>query len=96
MHPLFIIFGFILIVACIGLGAGLVFHKRDIEYKERKNALDRANGSGGSIEQAETIAKLEDRVRVLERLATDRGHLLADEIEQLRELPSSEASKENA
>lgn len=30
------------------------------------------------------VARLRQRVAVLERIATDRGHLLADEIEQLR------------
>lgn len=30
------------------------------------------------------VGRLEQRVRVLERIATDRGHDLADEIERLR------------
>ncbi len=33
---------------------------------------------------AERQAAIEDRLRVLERIATDRGSLLADEIESLR------------
>lgn len=35
-------------------------------------------------EIAERQQMIEDRLRVLERIATDRGHLLADEIESLR------------
>ncbi len=37
---------------------------------------------------------IEDRLRVLERIATDRGSLLADEIEALRrDLPASAAGQ---
>lgn len=45
-------------------------------------------GSGQSGPQVREIAErqqmIEDRLRVLERIATDRGSLLADEIEALR------------
>ena len=45
-------------------------------------------------EMAERQQMIEDRLRVLERIATDRGHLLADEIESLRgELPAPVATK---
>jgi hypothetical protein len=41
-------------------------------------------------EIAERQQLIEDRLRVLERIVTDRGSLLADEIEALRrELPAS-------
>ena len=44
------------------------------------------NGSHGHerVEDRATIAKLEQRLRVLERIAVDHTNLLADEIEQLR------------
>ena len=38
------------------------------------------------------ITELRDRVKVLERLVTDRGFSLADEIEALRDTPSPSAS----
>lgn len=41
-------------------------------------------GGGEVNEIAERQQIIEDRVRVLERIATDRGSLLADEIEALR------------
>ena len=40
--------------------------------------------SPGVREIAERQQMIEDRLRVLERIATDRGSLLADEIEALR------------
>ena len=40
--------------------------------------------SSGVREIAERQQMIEDRLRVLERIATDRGSLLADEIEALR------------
>lgn len=50
---------------------------------EAKNAPDSAQ----MRELSEHTQMIEDRLRVLERIATDRGSLLADEIEALR--PSS-------
>jgi hypothetical protein len=45
-------------------------------------------------EIAERQQMIEDRLRVLERIATDRGSLLADEIEALRrELPAPAATQ---
>lgn len=46
---------------------------------------------------AERQQMIEDRLRVLERIATDRGSLLADEIEALRrDLPAPARDKEDA
>ena len=36
----------------------------------------------------ETVGKLEDRLRVLERIATDKGLQTAEQIEALRDLPA--------
>ncbi len=94
---LFLILCFVLIIASIVLGIAAGTHKRHLEYKERKEVYERENtaaspsASGGKIEQ------LEQRVRVLERLATDRGQDLALQIEELRESAGVElkiASKE--
>lgn len=44
-------------------------------------------------EVAERQAAIEERLRVLERIATDRGNLLADEIEALRrDVPAIEVT----
>lgn len=87
MEELIVIFTFILIISSIALGVGSYIHKNHIRHEERKAELEREqNGTGSSSANAK-IAKLEDRVRVLERLATDRKQDLADQIEDLRGLP---------
>ena len=53
-------------------------HQRRVEEIRASAANDRA------AQSAAQTAVLEERVRVLERIITDRGHALADEIEALR------------
>ncbi|MDA7788043.1 hypothetical protein N8940_02290 [Sphingomonadaceae bacterium] len=81
---LFLIFSFILILVSIAMGVGTSIQKRSNEHEERKLELQAriAEAEAGKI--AKPDSRLEDRVRVLERLATDRGVSLADEIESLR------------
>lgn len=55
-----------------------------LDYKREQRAHI-AGGSPRSGEIADRTDLIEDRLRVLERLATDRGALLADEIEALRD-----------
>lgn len=51
----------------------------------RYEARAKADPQGGDIREiAERTQMIEDRLRVLERIATDRGSLLSDEIEALR------------
>ncbi|WFL77843.1 hypothetical protein P7228_01880 [Altererythrobacter arenosus] len=96
---LLIIFGFILIAASMLLSFAKKAHLRTIMHEERKlellaRAEEAKGGKGG-----ETYRKLEERVRVLERIATDSNHALATQIEQLRdlhELDGIESQKEVA
>lgn len=84
MPELVIIFSFVLLVSFIALAFGSSMHKRQLAYKERQEALEREHRNVDPSGSNERIKHLEDRVRVLERLATDRGATLADEIEALR------------
>lgn len=84
MGELAVIFGFILLISIIALGMGGAMHKRDLEFKQRKLELQAGKASGIGPEAAQKIEALEQRVRVLERLATDRGQDLALQIENLR------------
>jgi hypothetical protein len=59
---------------------GTVF-KRIMSYKEKQLVLTADN----TAEKAAQVEKLEARVRVLERIATDRGHDVAHQIEALRD-----------
>ena len=86
MDELALIFGFVLVGGTIAGWMGHVFHRRAVNHEERKlELIARAEEArkGGSTE---AFRKLEERVRVLERIATDGNHALATQIEQLRDL----------
>ena len=85
---LLLIFSFVLITATLALSMGHVFHRRSVAHEERKlelkARLEEAKLGRGAAGEAHR--KLEERVRVLERIATDSNHALASQIEQLRDL----------
>ena len=79
---------FFMIVVGIPVVGGLLgeMHKRHLKFKERQMELDSATGPRNE-EWVARMERLEDRVRVLERIITDKGHHLAEEIEKLRDKP---------
>ena len=79
---------FIIVVGipvCAGVGSKMfrdwLAHKR-----EMAQALN-AETAEKSAQYAAHTERLEQRVRVLERIVTDKGIVVADEIEQLRDRP---------
>lgn len=52
--------------------------------------LMRRRKSNAQTSEPDAKQDLEDRVRVLERIATDRSHDLKDEIESLRDAPNKQ------
>lgn len=73
--------GLVAIVAILGQG-----YRRRLEHKERIAELRVGTvQTGQSDARTEVIEKLEHRLRVLERIATDKSGKLAAEIEDLRE-----------
>ena len=72
-------------LALVAGGAGMFFILR------RRKADQRDTGSGEANPD-----QLEERVRVLERIATDQSIGLADEIEALRSAPQQQDRLENA
>ncbi len=88
------IFAFVLTILVLIFGMAHVFHKRTVEHDERKLELE-ARKAEAEAAQATTGAadyrKLEERVRVLERIATDGNHALVAQIEQLRDLHEIDA-----
>ena len=86
---LILIFGFILVVLSIVFPFAFVINKREHEHKERKLELQ-ARAEEAKAEQMRfsngDYSKMEERVRVLERIATDSNHALASQIEELRAL----------
>ena len=90
------ILAFIAAMTVIVLIFGTIAGKRDREHKIRKLEIEAriAEAKAAQISaDKEVQSHLEDRVRVLERIATDRGHLLAEDIEALR---ADVNSRENA
>jgi hypothetical protein len=59
-----------------------------MEVKERQIAAMGENTAEKAAQYASRVAELEQRVRVLERIATDGGVQTAAQIEALRDTPS--------
>ena len=66
-----------------GIFAGVA--KRWIRLKERELQLSSEMTAEKAAQYAAHTERLEQRVRVLERIVTDKGIDLADEIERLRD-----------
>jgi hypothetical protein len=72
---------------------------RAMQYRERKLELEAQIAAAKAVD-GDYARRLEERLRVLERIVTDQGHGVAHEIEQLREsrarpaaLPASEQAE---
>ena len=82
---------FLLVFIVIGLpvilGIGSSVFKDWIKHKERMATALNAQTAEKSAQYAAHTERLEQRVRVLERIVTDRGIGVADEIERLRTDP---------
>ena len=86
---LLLIFSFVFVIATVALGMAQIFHRRAVRHEERKLELKAqiAQAKTGEVEiSANAYRKLEERVRVLERIATDGNADLARQIENLRDL----------
>ena len=67
------------------LGVGSDMLKRWLAHKERAMELMADHTAEKAAQYASHVERLEQRMRVLERIATDRGADLALEIEDLRD-----------
>lgn len=81
------ILGFFFIVVGIPVivGVGSDMFKRWLKHKEKMAEALSAQTAEKAAQYAAHTERLEQRVRVLERIATDKGNDLADEIERLRD-----------
>jgi hypothetical protein len=87
---LVIIFSFVLVVTAIVMGTIATITKRGISLKEKQLELEIAHAKGGASGASDArLDQMEQRLRVLERIATDGGANvatdLAREIEALRQ-----------
>lgn len=58
-----------------------------MELKEKQLQVQTSMTAEKAAQYAAHVERLEQRVRVLERIITDKGVALSDEIEQLRDSP---------
>ncbi|WP_294195558.1 hypothetical protein [uncultured Sphingomonas sp.] len=58
-----------------------------LDFQRRKLEIDAERTAEKAAQYAAQTERLEARVRVLERIATDKGVALADEIDALRTVP---------
>lgn len=89
---LFVLAFFMIIVGIpVILGVGGDMFKRWLKHKEKMaEALNRETAEKAAQYAAHT-ERLEQRVRVLERIVTDKGLAVSDEIERLRDRPAPPA-----
>ena len=82
-----------LIIPILGISCGLVaiiggvFLRPWFALQQRKMELEAQMVAEKAAQYAAQTERLEQRVRVLERIVTDRGAEVADEIEKLRDAP---------
>jgi hypothetical protein len=76
----------VFLAVCVPVALAMIAEvaKRHIRYKERKLELLADSTAEKAAQYAAHVERLEQRMRVLERIATDKGVHLAGEIEDLR------------
>ncbi|MEL0253121.1 MAG: hypothetical protein VW935_14435 [Novosphingobium sp.] len=77
---------FMVIVVPIVLGIGSDIYKRRLAFRERELELLSKQTAEKAAQYAAQAERLEQRVRVLERIATEKNTDLALQIESLRDV----------
>lgn len=80
-------FFFIVVGIPVILGIGSDMYKRHLKFKEKQMTLLSNETAEKAAQYAAHTERLEARVRVLERIVTDRGIEVSEEIERLRDAP---------
>jgi len=88
MKMWFILAFFMIVVGIpVIVGVGGDMFKRWLRHKENMAAALNAQTAEKAAQYAAQTERLEQRVRVLERIVTDRGIAVADQIDALRDPP---------
>lgn len=74
-----------LMIPIVAIGARTI--TKMLELKEKQLQVQTSMTAEKAAQYAAHVERLEQRVRVLERIITDKGVALSDEIEQLRDSP---------
>lgn len=89
---LFVLAFFMIVVGIpVILGVGGDMFKRWLKHKEKMAEALNHETAEKAAQYAAHTDRLEQRVRVLERIVTDKGLAVSDEIERLRDRPAPPA-----
>ena len=66
---------------------GLPILRRLLDHREKRMEIEARMTAEKAAQYAAHTERLEQRVRVLERIVTDKGIVVADEIDRLRDEP---------
>ena len=78
--------GMVAVLAPFLMVVGIVWVKSRAQIEEKRIAAAEASGGGSTRDRDnQRIVDLEERVRTLERIVTDRGYDVATQIEALRD-----------
>lgn len=78
-------FTMVVLIVLIVSAAGVLKARFGIQKDKHGNEVFVARDTVDAARLREEVARLKDRVAVLERIATDKNHLLEQEIEGLRD-----------
>jgi hypothetical protein len=78
--------GVIAVLAPFLMVVGIVWVRSKAQLEEKRIEAGRARGESDSgLQTVNRVDELEERVRILERIVTDRGYDVATQIEALRD-----------
>jgi len=77
----------------VALVSGAEMFKRHVAFKERQLELMADRTAEKAAQYAAQVERLEERMRVMERIATDSGVNVAQQIESLRDEPALRQTK---
>jgi hypothetical protein len=91
------VLGFFFIVVGVPVIASYIgdYLKQRMALQEKQLELAASQAADKAASQAAQVERLEQRMRVLERIATDRGSDLAAQIEDLRDEPQALPARKN-
>ena len=87
MSPFFFVLAIVFIAVGVPVTGAFIldYQKRKLKLRERELEILGSQTAEKAAQYAAHTERLEERVRVLERIVTDKGLGLAEEIEKLRD-----------
>jgi hypothetical protein len=77
--------GLVAVMAPFLMVVGIVWVKSRTKLEEKRITATAENSAEKAAQYASRITEMEDRIRVLERIVTDKGYDVATQIEALRD-----------